>query len=265
MCCGCSAAASATPRSRGSSTSARRPSRPTSPACCSSSTCATGCRRSSSPTRQASSNLATSAAPDPSFLLNSARAPVVRRCTRCGASQPPESPHNPCNAERREYGERGGGRLSSRRGRVGPTRGGRRGPARLRSVAVMLELRSLTRRFGPVLALDDVGFAVRPGVLTGFIGANGAGKTTTMRIVVGVLAPDSGEVLWPGVPVAAQERRRFGYMPEERGLYPKMSVLDQLVFFARLHGYTAQSAERRAPRARAEAGRWPRADDRLEK
>ena len=62
----------------------------------------------------------------------------------------------------------------------------------------MLELRSLTRRFGPVLALDDVGFAVRPGVLTGFIGANGAGKTTTMRIVVGVLAPDGGEVLWRG-------------------------------------------------------------------
>src|SRR3954466_1728360 len=110
----------------------------------------------------------------------------------------------------------------------------------------MLALPALPRRFGPVLALDDVGFAVRPGVLTGFIGANGAGKTTTMRIVVGVLAPDSGEVLWHGVPGAGQVRRRFDYMPEEVGLYPKMSVLDQLVFFGRLHGYTLQAAERRA-------------------
>src|SRR3954464_15186256 len=109
----------------------------------------------------------------------------------------------------------------------------------------MLELRSLTRRFGPVLALDHVGFAVRPGVLTGFIGANGAGKTTTMRIVVGVLAPDSGEVLWNGVPVGDQDRRRFGYMPEERGLYPKMAVIDQLVFFARLHGFVPEAAHRR--------------------
>src|SRR3954467_5529026 len=99
----------------------------------------------------------------------------------------------------------------------------------------MLELRSLTRRFGAVPALDDVGFTVRPGVLTGFIGANGAGKTTAMRIVVGVLAPDSGEVLWNGGRGAAQARGRFGYMPEERGLSPKMGVLDQLPFFARLH------------------------------
>src|SRR4051794_21983616 len=82
--------------------------------------------------------------------------------------------------------------------------------------------RAPPRRYGPVLALDDVGFTVRPGVLTGFIGANGAGKTTTMRIVVGVLAPDAGDVLWHGAPAATADRRRFGYMPEERGLYPKM-------------------------------------------
>jgi ABC-2 type transport system ATP-binding protein len=135
----------------------------------------------------------------------------------------------------------------------------------LRSVDVMLELRSLTRRFGPVVALDRVGFAVRPGVLTGFIGANGAGKTTTMRIVVGVLAPDSGEVLWNGTPVGADERRRFGYMPEERGLYPKMAVLDQLVFFARLHGFTIEGAQRRARELLDELGLGPRAGEQLQK
>ena len=129
----------------------------------------------------------------------------------------------------------------------------------------MLELRALTRRFGPVVALDDVGFAVRPGVLTGFIGANGAGKTTTMRIVVGVLSADSGDVLWNGTPAAAEDRRRFGYMPEERGLYPKMGVLDQLVFFARLHGYTPEAADRRARALLDELGLGPRANDQLQK
>src|SRR5215213_8985847 len=154
---------------------------------------------------------------------------------------------------------------SSRRGRGTPTAGGGRAGALVRSVPAMLELRSLTRRFGPVRALDDVGFPVRPGVLTGFIGANGAGKTTAMRIVVGVLAPDSGEVLWNGRPVAAQDRRRFGYMPEERGLYPKMTVLDQLTFFARLHGATAPVAERRVRDLLDELDLGPRANDQLQK
>jgi len=129
----------------------------------------------------------------------------------------------------------------------------------------MLELRSLTRRFGAVTALDAVGFAVRPGVLTGFIGANGAGKTTAMRIVVGVLAPDAGEVLWQGGPAGPDQRRRFGYMPEERGLYPKMTVLDQLVFFARLHGFRPDAAERRARDLLEELGLGPRAGEQLQK
>ena len=129
----------------------------------------------------------------------------------------------------------------------------------------MLELRSLTRRFGAVTALDDVGFAVRPGVLTGFIGANGAGKTTAMRIVVGVLAPDAGEVLWQGRPAGPDQRRRFGYMPEERGLYPRMTVLDQLVFFARLHGVPPGDAERRARDLLEELGLGPRAGEQLQK
>jgi ABC-2 type transport system ATP-binding protein len=110
----------------------------------------------------------------------------------------------------------------------------------------VLSVRALTRRFGDTLALDDVAFDVEPGRLTGFVGGNGAGKTTAMRIVMGVLAPTSGEVLWNGVPLSEPERRTFGYMPEERGLYPKMRVLDQLVFFARLHGLTADVGRQRA-------------------
>lgn len=109
----------------------------------------------------------------------------------------------------------------------------------------MLSVRSLTRVFGSTTALDDVGFDVRPGRITGFVGANGAGKTTAMRIVMGVLAPTSGEVLWHGEPVTKEQRRSFGYMPEERGLYPKLRVRDQLVFFARLHGAEPGEARRR--------------------
>jgi ABC-2 type transport system ATP-binding protein len=110
----------------------------------------------------------------------------------------------------------------------------------------VLSVRALSRRFGDTLALDDVTFDVEPGRLTGFVGGNGAGKTTTMRIVMGVLAATSGEVLWNGAPLSQQSRRTFGYMPEERGLYPKMKVADQLVFFARLHGLSADVGRERA-------------------
>lgn len=109
-----------------------------------------------------------------------------------------------------------------------------------------LRLREVTRTFGDRRALDDVSFPVRPGRVTGFIGANGAGKTTAMRIVVGVLAPDAGEVTWGERPVTRADRRRFGYMPEERGLYPKMPVLEQLVYLGRVHGLRAGLARRRA-------------------
>jgi ABC-2 type transport system ATP-binding protein len=129
----------------------------------------------------------------------------------------------------------------------------------------MLQLRSLSRRFGPVTALDDMTFAVRPGVLTGFIGANGAGKTTAMRIVVGVLAPDSGEVLWDGAQVGPDQRRCFGYMPEERGLYPKMTVVDQLVFFARLHGIAPDAADGRARALLDELGLGARSGDQVQR
>ncbi|MEV6067514.1 ATP-binding cassette domain-containing protein [Nocardia sp. NPDC052001] len=110
----------------------------------------------------------------------------------------------------------------------------------------MLEVAHLVRRFGENIAVDDVSFTVQPGALTGFVGGNGAGKTTTMRMIMGVLATHGGEVRWQGHPVTAADRRSFGYMPEERGLYPKQPVLDQLVYLARLRGLTAVAAKKQA-------------------
>jgi ABC-2 type transport system ATP-binding protein len=112
----------------------------------------------------------------------------------------------------------------------------------------VLELQGLSRRFGDVVALDDVSFSVPAGRMVGFVGPNGAGKTTAMRIMLGVLKADAGEVRWRGRAVDAQIRRRFGYMPEERGLYPKMRVLDQLVYLARLHGLDKPDATAQAQR-----------------
>ena len=86
-----------------------------------------------------------------------------------------------------------------------------------RKAAKVLELQGLSRRYGDVTALDDLSFTVREGQMFGFVGPNGAGKTTTMRIVLGVLEPDRGEVRWRGRPVDAETRRRFGYMPEDHG------------------------------------------------
>ncbi len=99
-----------------------------------------------------------------------------------------------------------------------------------------LELIGLSKRYGDTVAVEDLGFSVAEGQVFGFVGPNGAGKTTTMRIAIGVLAPDAGEVLWDGAPADVDARRRFGYMPEERGLYPKMRVGDQLAYLAELHG-----------------------------
>ena len=104
----------------------------------------------------------------------------------------------------------------------------------------------LTKRFGSVTALDDLAFEVAPGQVFGFLGANGAGKTTTMRIAMGVLEPDSGRVTWRGTESHRLPRSTWGYLPEERGLYPRMRVLDQLVFFAGLQGVPAGRARREA-------------------
>ena len=110
----------------------------------------------------------------------------------------------------------------------------------------MLELIDLRRRFDDVVALDGVSFEVPEGRIVGFVGRNGSGKTTTMRIALGVLHADAGLVEWRGRPVDAVTRRRFGYMPEERGLYPKMRVREQLVYLARLRGTPKAVARTRA-------------------
>jgi ABC-2 type transport system ATP-binding protein len=112
------------------------------------------------------------------------------------------------------------------------------------------------------VALDGVSFAVEPGQMFGFVGPNGAGKTTTMRIAMGVLSADRGQVLWRGAPVDASARRRFGYMPEQRGLYPKMRVRTQLAYLAALHGVDAPEAA--ADRWIERLGLSERAGDRVE-
>ncbi|MCF2526374.1 ABC transporter ATP-binding protein [Yinghuangia soli] len=110
----------------------------------------------------------------------------------------------------------------------------------------MLDLIGLGKRFGDKTVLQDLSFSVGPGQMFGFVGTNGAGKTTTMRIAMGVLAGDRGEVRWQGRAADAGTRRRWGYMPEERGLYAKMRILDQLVYFAELHGMSRPDARRSA-------------------
>jgi ABC-2 type transport system ATP-binding protein len=129
----------------------------------------------------------------------------------------------------------------------------------------MLEVDGLTKRYGTNLALSNLSFSVRPGEVYGFVGANGAGKTTAMRIMLGVLAADSGAVRWQGQPVTFETRRRFGYMPEERGLYPKMRVTEHLVYLARLHGLDRVAATRSADELTERLGVAERRNDAIEK
>ena len=116
----------------------------------------------------------------------------------------------------------------------------------MRAVLSVVDLR---KRFGEVQALDGCSLSVARGRMLGFLGPNGAGKTTVMRSIFGVVAPDSGDVLWDGRPIGLEERLRFGYMPEERGLYPRMPVGDQLAYFGTLHGLGDAAA-------RVAAARW---------
>ena len=108
----------------------------------------------------------------------------------------------------------------------------------------MLELDGAVKRFDSLTALDQCSFAARPGRLTGFLGPNGAGKTTAMRAVFGLLRLDAGLVSWRGSPITGSDRARFGYMPEERGLYPRMRVREQLVYLGELCGRTSAEAGR---------------------
>jgi ABC-2 type transport system ATP-binding protein len=128
----------------------------------------------------------------------------------------------------------------------------------------MLEVSHIDRSFGSRQVLTDVSFTVPPGKLTGFVGGNGAGKTTTMRIILGVLSADFGTVTLNGARLTEDSRRIFGYMPEERGLYPKMRVREQVVYLARLHGLSAPEATRNATDLLERLGLGQRLDDTVE-
>ncbi|HEY8821313.1 MAG TPA: ATP-binding cassette domain-containing protein [Dermatophilaceae bacterium] len=128
-----------------------------------------------------------------------------------------------------------------------------------------LEIRDVAHSFGDVVALDGVSFAVMSGVITGLLGPNGAGKTTLLRIMLGVLSPDRGTVRYDGSPVGEEDRRRWGYMPQERGLYPGMPAGAQVVHFGRLHGLSRDDATSRARLLLEELGLEERWDDRTDK
>jgi len=107
-----------------------------------------------------------------------------------------------------------------------------------------LNVEHINKWFGQFQAIKDLSMEVKEGALFGFLGPNGAGKTTTMRMILDLIRPDSGQISWNGTPVHQVARRSFGYLPEERGLYPRMEVAEQLIFLARLSGLSKQDAER---------------------
>jgi ABC-2 type transport system ATP-binding protein len=128
-----------------------------------------------------------------------------------------------------------------------------------------LEIDAVSKRYGDVVALREMTFDVRPGELFGFVGSNGAGKTTTMRIALGVLSADAGQVRYDGEPVTHETRRHIGYMPEERGLYPKMKVAEQLTYLARLHGMSTADARSSTEKWTERLGVAGRRDDEVQK
>ncbi len=128
----------------------------------------------------------------------------------------------------------------------------------------MLEFDAATKHFGSLTALDTCSFAARPGRLTGFLGPNGAGKTTAMRAVFGLVDLDAGAVRWQGAPIGPHERARFGYMPEERGLYTRMRTRDQLVYLGRLCGRSSADASWSADMWLERLGLADRAKDHLD-
>jgi ABC-2 type transport system ATP-binding protein len=128
----------------------------------------------------------------------------------------------------------------------------------------VLEVRELHKRYGDVVALDGAAFVVAPGRILGFLGPNGAGKTTTMRVIFGLADPDAGDVTWAEHTITDADRRRFGYMPEERGLYPKMAVRQQVVHFGRLSGMGSQDAVAATDRWLARLGIDDRAESKVE-
>lgn len=105
-----------------------------------------------------------------------------------------------------------------------------------------LRISGLSKRYGPVVAVDDLDLTVGDGEMIGFLGPNGAGKTTTMRAVLGMVRPDSGSITWRGSPIDDAARSRIGYMPQERGLYARMKVREQVRYFGRLAGLSSSDA-----------------------
>lgn len=128
----------------------------------------------------------------------------------------------------------------------------------------MLEVINLSKQYGAVTALDRASFSASAGRVVGFLGPNGAGKTTTMRCVFGLAIPDSGEVRWDGEPVTRAHQQRFGYMPEERGLYPKMKIREQVQYFGILSGMSPKAARESADYWLERVGLSDRAESRLD-
>jgi len=128
----------------------------------------------------------------------------------------------------------------------------------------MLQLEGLAKRFGDVVALDGCNLSVERGQMLGFLGPNGAGKTTAMRSIFGLVRPDGGKVLWDDSPIDQGTRLGFGYMPEERGLYPRMTAHSQIVYFGRLHGMSRSEAGAEATNLLSEFGLGDRADVRID-
>lgn len=127
-----------------------------------------------------------------------------------------------------------------------------------------IEVNNLTKRYGDFAAVNQATFTVEPGSMTGFLGANGAGKTTTMRMIMGLLEPTEGQVLVNGQPITAAQRASFGYMPEERGLYPKQPILEQLVYLGQLRGMPATHARKVATEHLEQLGLGDRLKAKLE-
>jgi ABC-2 type transport system ATP-binding protein len=113
----------------------------------------------------------------------------------------------------------------------------------------ILAVRDVSKTFENVRAVDGVSFTVRGGTITGLLGRNGAGKTTTIRMITGIFMPDSGSIAWLGAPGGGEFRDRIGYLPEERGLYKQMKVIEHLLFLAEIKG-------KRGPGVRRSIDRW---------
>ncbi len=128
----------------------------------------------------------------------------------------------------------------------------------------LLEVKNLVKTFDGVTAVDDVSFDVPEGAIFGLIGRNGAGKTTTLRMIMNVFMPDKGEVLFNGQPAGDEFRERTGYLPEERGMYKKLKVLETILFFAELKGKTGSKVHEEAIRYLKEFGLYERRNSKIQ-